>query len=199
MKLRFSASNLALVLMAVCSTCAMQAHAQVGLYFNPIVSRVSNSTADTGPFAFLGQGSTSRIFGGVDLGGYYTFFKGPMFDASVDARDEIQHGNNASLNSFLVGPRVAFQPVGFGVRPYVQLSIGEGRTASPESPAHTTKLEYAIFGGIDKPLGKHVDFRVVEVGYGSVTTVSSAIYGGTTPIPAARLLNFSTGFVFKIP
>jgi hypothetical protein len=197
MKLRFSASTLALVLAAVFSTCATQAHAQVGLYFNPIISRVSNSTPDTGPFAFLGQGGTSKIFGGVDIGGYYTFYKAPGFQISADIRDEIQHSNNASLNSFLVGPRVSFNPVAVGIKPYATLSIGEGRTSSPQSPVKTTKLEYAIFGGLDKPLGKHVDFRIVEIGYGSVTTTSSAIYGGPKPIPSASLLNFSTGFVFK--
>jgi hypothetical protein len=197
MKLRFSASTLALVLAAVVSTCAVQAHAQIGVYFNPIISRVSNSTPDTGPFAFLGQGGTSQIFGGVDIGGYYTFYKAPGFTVSADVRDEIQHGNNASLNSFLVGPRVAFNPVGFGVKPYAQLSFGSGRTSSPQSPVKTTKLEYDIFAGLDKSLGRHVDFRVIEIGYGSVTTTSSSIYGGPTPIPAANLLNFSTGFVFK--
>jgi hypothetical protein len=194
MKLRFLASTFALAMTAICIT---QAHAQVGLYFNPIVSRVSNSTPDTGPFAFLGQGGTSQIFGGVDIGGYYTFYKTPAFNVSADVRDEIQHGNNASLNSFLVGPRVAFNDIGFGVKPYAQLSIGEGRTSSPQSPVKTTKLEYAIFGGLDKSLGKHVDWRLVEIGYGSVTTTSSSIYGGPKPIPAASLLNFSTGFVFK--
>jgi hypothetical protein len=198
MKLRFLASTFALVMTAACFTRATQAHAQVGLYLNPIVSRVSISTPDTGSFAFLGQNTTSRFFGGVNIGGYYTFYKSPMFDVSADVRDEIQHSNTASLNSFLVGPHLALQPTTFGIRPYVQLSIGEGRTSSPESPAHTTKLEYDIFAGVDKPLGKIVDWRVIEVGYGSVTTVSSSIYGGPTPIPAARLINFSTGFVFKI-
>jgi hypothetical protein len=199
MKLRFLVPTFALVLTTICFTRPSLAHAQTGLYFNPIVSRVSNSTPDTGPFAFLGQNTTSRIFGGVDFGGYYEFFHGPMFDVSVDVRDAIQHGNSASLNSFLVGPRVAFKPVNFGLKPYVQLSVGAGRTVSPLSPVHITKLEYDVFAGIDKPLSKHVDFRVIEIGYGSVTTVSSSIYGGPVPIPAARLLNFSTGFVFRVP
>jgi len=43
-----------------------------------------------------------------------------------------------------------------------------------------------------------VDWRVIEVGYGSVITMSSYLYGPTSQ-PAAKLLNFSTGFVFRIP
>ena len=193
MRLRLLAST---VLLALATTAA---HAQAGVYFNPLISRVSNSTPDTGPFAFLGQNGTSRIFGGVDFGGYYMFSHQPGFDAGVDVREEIQHGNSASLTSFLVGPRIALHPVAYGLKPYAQLSIGDGRTASPLSPAHTTKLEYALFAGLDKKLNRHVDFRVIEIGYGSVTTVSSQIYGGPTPIPAAHLLNFSTGFVLHIP
>jgi hypothetical protein len=40
---------------------------------------------------------------------------------------------------------------------------------------------------------------VIEIGYGSVTTASSSQHNGGTSVPAATLLNFSTGFVFRIP
>ena len=192
MKLRFLVPALAVVL----TTAA--AHAQIGLYLNPVVSRIGISTPDTGPFAFLGQNTTSRIFGGVDFGGYYTFAHYPKSNISVDLRDTIQHGNSASLNSFLFGIRASANPMVYSFQPYVQLSIGEGRSKSPLSPIHVSKLEYDIFGGIDKSISKHVDWRVVEIGYGSVQTISSQIYSGPTIIPSASLLNFSTGLVFRI-
>jgi hypothetical protein len=198
MKLRFPVLTFALAVMTLAVTTSV-AHAQTGLYLNPIITRVSNSTPDSGTFAFLGQNSTSAIFGGVDIGGYYMFGHYNGFDIGVDIRDAIQHGNTAGLNSFMVGPRIAFKPVKYGVKPYLQVAVGAGRTHSAESPAHISRLEYAVSGGLDKPLGRFVDFRAIEIGYGSVTTMSSAIYGGTTPIPASRMLNFSTGFVFKIP
>lgn len=191
MKLRF------LVLALAMAVPSLAAHSQVGLYFNPVVSRISNSTADTGTFAFLGSGDKSQIFGGLDFGGYYEGIHQPKFDLSLDVRDTIQHGNSASLNSFLVGVRLSAHPMAFGFKPYGQLSVGAGRTKSPYNPVHIEKLEYDIFGGIDKPLTKHVDFRMIEIGYGSVTTISSAIFQSSAPIPAARLLNFSTGFVFR--
>ena len=191
MKLRF------LVLVFALAILAPAAYAQTGLYFNPIVSRISNSTPDTGPFAFLGQGGTSRIFGGVDFGGYYTFAHYSGFDVSAEIRDAIQHGDSASINSFLVGVRLAAKPLSYNFRPYLQLSAGVGRTESPVNPRHVSDGEYDVFVGLDKAIASHVDFRVVELGYGSVTTISSATVGGSTPIPASRLFNISSGLVFR--
>ena len=192
MKLRLLVPSLALAITSIA------AHAQVGIYLNPVVSRISNSTPDTGPFAFLGQNQTSQIFGGVDFGGYYNFAHYTKFDAGLDLRDTIEHGNAASLNSFLVGLKIEAKPMAHGLKPYGQISIGEGRTKSPLSPIHISKLEYGIFGGIDKPIASHVDWRIIEVGYGSTGTVSSATFGGQTPIDSAKLLNFSAGLVFRI-
>jgi hypothetical protein len=193
MKLRFHVLALLLVITTI------GARAQGGLYFNPIFSHVSNSVADTGPFAFLGSGNTSRTFGGVVIGGYYDIFHAPKFSLSLDVRDAIEHGNSASLNSFLVGLRVAAKPTHKSLAPYAQFSFGSGRTKSPVSPIGITKFEYDISAGVDRPLNRHVDWRVVEVGYGSATTVSSYLFNGPVVVPAAKLINFSTGFVFRIP
>ena len=113
-------------------------------------------------------------------------------------RDDIQHGNNASLNSFLVGLRLAAKPISFfGLKPYAQFSVGEGRTRPPLSDTHINRLQYGVFVGADKAIAKHVDWRVVEVSYGSVDTISSQTFGGPTKVPAARILGFSTGLVFR--
>jgi hypothetical protein len=191
MKLRFLVPTLALALTTIA------AHAQVGIYVNPVVSRISNSVADTGPYAFLGDGQTSQIFGGVDFGGYYEFAHYAKADVSLDVRDAIQHGNNASLNSFLLGPRIAAKPMTFGLKPYAQFSVGAGRTRPPLSNAHIERLQYGIFVGADRALNKHIDWRIVEISYGSVGTISSQTFEGPTPIPSARVLGFSTGFVFR--
>src|ERR1700684_1031338 len=100
MKLRWLLAALGLALMP------LSARAQVGLYFNPIVTHVSNSQPDAGPFAFLGQGDTSRIFGRISMGGYIALGHDPRFAFGLDLRDELQHGNSALLNSFLVGARI---------------------------------------------------------------------------------------------
>jgi hypothetical protein len=56
---------------------------------------------------------------------------------------------------------------------------------------------FAIFGGIDYPLTRHVDFRVIELGYGSVTTQNSFIQRGPIPIGSSRMLQVSSGIVFR--
>lgn len=193
MKLRYLVPCLTLAFLSIA------ARAQVGLYVNPVGIRVSNSTADTGPFAFLGDNTTSRTFYGANLGGYYNFFHTPKADVGVDLRDSITKGNNASINEFLVGVRIAAKPSQYSFRPYLQLSGGAGSTKPPHSTVRITRATFEIYGGLDYPIAKHVDFRVVEVGYGSLSTVSSANFNSGTSIGASRLLSISTGLVFRIP
>jgi hypothetical protein len=182
MKFRFTVLAFVLAMMTVA------AHAQVGLYFNPVVSRVSNSTPDYGP-DLRRRGLWRELH----------LQPQPNFDFGVDVRDAIQHGDSALLNSFLVGAYIQAHPLAYGLKPYGQLSFGAGKTEAKLNPAHIEKFEFMVYGGVDKPLNKHVDFRVVEIGYGTVSTISSAVYHGSTPIPSANLLSFSTGFVFHIP
>ena len=81
MKLRSFAAVAALALTA------LAARAQVGLYLNPVAIRVGNSSADAGPYAFLGQNSTSQVFYGYDFGGYYDFLHaGRSMPGSMCAR-----------------------------------------------------------------------------------------------------------------
>ena len=75
----------------------------VGLYVNPVGLHITNSKADTGTFAFLGENQTARWFYGASIGGYVNFYHAPRFDAGIDLRDTIVSSNNAKLNSFMVG------------------------------------------------------------------------------------------------
>jgi hypothetical protein len=196
MKLRYLATVVSLVLTTVAARAQEQGN--VGLYLNPIAILATNSVADTGPFAFLGQNSTSQVFYGYDLGGYYDFFHSGKVAAGFDIRYSDLHANNAMLRDFLVGARVSATPFAKPFKPYVQISIGDGTTKAPQSTVHITKLDYGIFGGVDYTLGHHVDFRVFEVGYSSLSTASTATVAAFGPnIPAAKLINFSSGLVFR--
>jgi hypothetical protein len=173
------------------------AHAQVGLYLNPIAIRVSNSKADSGPFAFLGENSTSKMFYGVNFGGYYDFYQQGKTEVGLDVRDSIVHGNSASLNSFLVGIRVATKPFSRPLKPYLQASVGIGTSRPPTTTVRTNRAEFGVYGGVDYELNRHVDYRIAEVGFNSLTTASSTTIGGIGDIPASRLISFSTGLVFR--
>jgi hypothetical protein len=184
---------------AVLALTVLAARAQVGLYLNPVAIRVGNSSADAGSYAFLGQNSTSQVFYGYDFGGYYDFFHAGPIAAGIDVRESDLHANNAMLRSFLVGARVSAKPFSRPFKPYAQISVGVSTTKAPASTVHVSKFDYAVYGGVDYTLQKHIDFRVLEIGYGSLTTVSSADVGGggTLNIPAANQLSFSSGLVFR--
>jgi hypothetical protein len=171
----------------------------VGLYVNPVAIHITNSQADTGTFAFLGDNTTARWFWGANIGGYVNFFHDQKFDAGLDIRDSIVTANNAHLNSFMVGGRIIAKPIAESFKPYLQLSIGVGSSKPPTSPIHLNRLQYGIYGGLDYTLAKHVDFRAFELGYGSVSTVNSGDFGGTVTFPSSRLFTVSSGLVFRIP
>jgi hypothetical protein len=184
---------------AVLALTALAAHAQVGLYLNPVAIRVSNSNADHGSFAFLGDNSTSQVFYGYGFGGYYDFLHAGPLSAGFDVRESDLHANNAMLRSFLVGARVSAKPFRRPFKPYAQISVGVSTTKAPASTIHVSKFDYVLYGGVDYTLQKHIDWRVLEVGYGSLTTVSSADVGGgnTFYIPASNQVSFSSGLVFR--
>lgn len=191
MRLRYVLA--AVVLAAV----AASARAQVGVYVNPVFTRISNSVPDTGPFAFLGSGATSRSFGGLDFGAYYNITHGPGMKFGVDARDTTVHSNNAALNVFSLAARVEAPALTYGFRPYVQIAAGAATSKAQQSQIHTTRGMFGIFAGIDYPLNRHVDFRIIELGFGGVTTQNSYIYGGPIPIGSSRMLHVSSGLVFR--
>lgn len=191
MRLRYVLA--AVVLAAV----AASARAQVGVYINPVFTKISNNIPDTGPFAFLGDGATSRNFGGLDFGAYYNISHGPGVKWGVDVRDTTVHSNNAALNIFSVAGRVESAPFTHGIRAYAQIAAGAASSKAQQSQIHTTRGMFGIFGGIDYPLTRHIDFRIVELGYGGVTTQNSYIYGGPNPIGSSRMVEVSSGLVFR--
>jgi hypothetical protein len=182
---------------AVLALTTVSAHAQAALYFNPVAIHVSNSKADSGPFAFLGQNSKSQMFYGVNIGGYYNFFQQGKTEVGIDVRDSLTHGNSAMLNSFLVGVRISTSPFERPLKPYVVIGGGAGTTRAATTPKRVTRGQYGIFAGADYTLAKHIDYRIVEVGYSSLSTVSSDTVGGSSSISASSLLSFSTGVVFR--
>ncbi|MEG9437272.1 outer membrane beta-barrel protein [Edaphobacter sp. HDX4] len=172
--------------------------AQVGIYVNPVAIRVSNSQADSGPFAFLGEGTKSRTFWGVNMGGYYDRYHGKSVDVGFDLRDTVVSANNARLNNFLVGVRVVAKNLSPSWRPYVQVSGGVGTSRAPHTSISVSRATYGVFAGADYRLARHIDLKVAEIGYGSLTTMSSAAIGNTTAsYPSSHLLQITAGLVWR--
>jgi Outer membrane protein beta-barrel domain len=174
------------------------AQAQIGIYTTPVFSNISNSTPDPGIFAFLGPNTTSRVFAGFGLGIYDDFYHSGNVEAGLDMRGNILRGNGAQLNTFLFGGRVAYKlPQRPNIRPYFQASLGVGSSKAKTNPVHISKFEYNIAAGLDYGFASHVDFRVIEIGYGSVQTISTAAIDQIGPVSNSQLVNFSTGLVFR--
>jgi hypothetical protein len=202
MKLRYLATVVALALTTVAAHAQSQeapTQGNVGLYMNPLAFRVSNSVVDSGPYAFFGQNSTSRMVYGFDMGGYYDFAHSGPITTGFDVRFSDLHGGNAMLRNFLVGLRISGRPSQRRVKPYFLASIGTGTTKAPASTVEVKKVDYMLYGGVDYSFAHHVDFRIAEIGWGSLTTVSSATVGagGDIAIPSSTQLSVSSGLVFR--
>jgi hypothetical protein len=192
MKLRFLAAIAGFVM------ATGVARAQIGIYTTPIFSRISNSTPDSGVFAFLGPNTTSRVFAGFGLGAYDDLYHSGNLEAGLDLRGNILRGNGAQLNSLLFGGRVAYKSVQRpNIKPYFQVGIGVGSSKAATNPVHISKLEYNVAAGLDYSFASHVDFRVVEIGYGSVQTISTNAIDQVGAVSNSQLVTFSTGLVFR--
>ena len=174
-------------------------HAQIGIYINPVAMHITNSTADTGLYSFLGPNSKAQWFEGVDFGAYYDRKTPFPFKAGVDIRDSLLHGAGAALNAFDVGLRLSGKLPGSRIKPYIEPFVGAGTTRAPFTVLHITRAHYGALAGVDFETKHHVDFRVVEVGYSSLITASSETIGATASIPAANILSVSSGLVFRFP
>ena len=175
------------------------AQAQVGIYVSPLFSKISNSTVDNGVFSFLGSNTTSRLFKGVDIGAYDNLYHSPKIDAGPDVRLNILRGDGAQLTSFLVGGHVSYKTKNPAIKPYGLIGIGVGNSKAATNSLHISKLEYNIAGGVDYSFSSHVDWRVIEIGYGSVQAISTGLVSATGNTSSSRMINFSTGLVFRIP
>jgi len=198
MKLRNAASAVVLLLTAAASYAHAQSKGNIGLYLNPLATDITNSKTDPSSYSFLGPNATSRVFWGFQMGGYYDFFHSGPLAAGVTMRFANQHADNAGIRDFQVGARVS-GAVGTRLRPYVEATIGDASTKAQKSTIRVSKAAYAVYGGVDYSLARHVDLRAIEVGYGSATTISGATVGqgnGSAYVPS-KLVSFSSGFVFR--
>ncbi len=113
---------------------ALTAAAQVGVYgeFGAAKLNVPNTNWIYGP-----------TFGGyLDKGHFWVFSSG------VDARGTILGSGATSLDSGLIGPRLAFRPHIVPIQPYVEALIGAGHADYGQGVAHVsaTKFQYQFLG-----------------------------------------------------
>jgi len=206
-----------LLLAAVAVATTVPAQAQVGVYGMFTVDRLSNIASSP----LLPPNSTDPAFARANtvdpLGGtggvYYDFMKLGPVKLGADLRGSILttkrgayinfNGPGAHIYSVLGGVRGSFQTPVKSLKPYLQISMGLGRSdygLYSGRPASTQPLpniiynnfQYEGFAGLDIKLLPILDWRVAEFGYGGLDPFGT--YSHNYPIKQV-----SMGFVVHLP
>lgn len=189
MKLRWP-TVLALLIGTAIST--VPSHAQVGLYAAFSADRRHVTDVLYSPLAGSDNTATAWPYGPTF--GFYNDFAhaGPIYLGS-DMRLEFARGSYSS-NTLLFGLRLAAKPAVLPLKPYVQASLGMVHFNTTSDSNSSTNMEYRIAGGVDYTLLPHVDWRVIEVGGGSIFDYSL----GSGTHQGNNLYTYSTGIVFRV-
>lgn len=206
----------AVLLVAAALATTTLAQAQLGVYGTVTVNRLTG--IQSSPNA-TGQVNDSVDPIGGTAGVYYDFMKLGPVRLGADLRGTItdskqgaytnSRGGGTRIYSGLGGIRGSFHTPYPILKPYIQFSAGIGRsdyglltpnttvtvggsTAQITGEAIHSNFQYEGFAGVDLRLLPVMDFRVVEVGYGALTSFGTT--GHTYPMGS-----LSSGIVFHLP
>jgi hypothetical protein len=202
----------------VAVTTTTSSHAQVGVYGMFTVDRLSNIASSPVPLppnssgAPFGRANTVDPLGGTG-GVYYDFLKLGPVKLGADLRGSILttkrgayinfDGPGAHIYSVLGGVRGVFHTPVNSLKPYLQISVGLGRsdyglyTGRPASNQPLPNVIYNNFqyeglAGLDIKLLPILDWRVAEFGYGGLDPFGANSHN----YPIKQV---SMGFVFHLP
>jgi hypothetical protein len=201
-----------LVLAAVTAVATASAHAQLGVYGEFTVDRLSNIASSplpqiSSPLANA-RANTVDPIGGTG-GVYYDFMKLGPVKLGADLRGTILttkrgayvnfNSGGARIYSALGGVRAVFKTPFVPLKPYIQGSAGLGRSDYGLSNTTSTgqvilynNFEYEGLAGLDIKLLPVMDWRVAEFGYGGLNPFGNNSHN----YPIKQV---SMGFVFHLP
>jgi hypothetical protein len=179
---------------------APAAHAQIfSVYGTLTVPRISGVVDGSDGSVTTGYSATTSSIWTPGVGAGLTFGVLPIGPVRIglDIRGSAKTGNNSS-DTVLVGPRIAIKLPVLRLKPYIQASGGYLRTTTTivngPLPAGTQERQtfaaYEIIGGIDYPLLRILDLRVIEIGGGQ-----GYIAFGSSTAPNVSLFTISSGVV----
>src|ERR1700733_13190713 len=201
-----------LLLVAVAIATSVSAHAQVGVYGMFTVDRLSNIVSSPLPLnsaaSACARKDTVDPLGGTG-GVYYDFLKLGPVKLGADVRGSILstkrgayinfNGPGARIYSVLGGVRASFHTPVKSLKPYIQGSVGLGRsdyglsnTTSTGQVVLYNNFEYQGLAGLDIKLLPIMDWRVAEFGYGGLDPFGTNSHN----YPIKQV---SMGFVFHLP
>jgi hypothetical protein len=154
------------------------ARAQTGIYASFTASKVDTSD--------------KQWIYGPTVGVYFDTSHFAIVELGVDLRGNFLGGSRSTqIQSGVAGPRLVLRTPIIPIRPYAEglLGVGHGTTGLGAERVIQTTIEYQFLAGLDLTLIPHVDWRVVEFSYGSLSNFE----GGLHP------RSLSTGLVFRLP
>jgi hypothetical protein len=198
---------------AVAVATTASAHAQLGAYGMFTVDRLSNIASSPQPKTATDlantRANTVDPLGGTG-GVYYDFMKLGPVRLGADVRGSVLttkrgayvnfNGSGARIYSVLGGVRGSFHTPIASLKPYLQVSVGLGRSdyglftqgsTNGQVVIHNN-FEYEGLAGLDFKLLPILDWRVAELGYGGLNPFGT--YSHNYPIKQV-----SMGFVFHLP
>jgi hypothetical protein len=143
---------------------ASSLHAQLAVYGKGDLNRYTlNETSPSSTYTFHGAG----------VGIYDDFLHLGPVRFGMDVRGDLETTDKLQYQSVLAGFRVVGKLPVLPFRPYAEALIGEGGTRDKGPYAvgitnvpYAHKLTYALLTGLDWSIFPHIDFRVLEIGYG---------------------------------
>jgi hypothetical protein len=180
------------------------AHAQVAVYVTSSSARLSN--VQTGVVA-SGSGYQEQYANfwasGIGGGVTFNFLPGPV-KLGFDLRGSTRPGTTGA-DTAMAGLKVGFNPPVIRLKPYLQASGGYvatrtvnvstfstgGNTSQPVGGTFTNQYAaWEVLGGVDFPLMKFVDLRLIEVGGGRGTNIF-----GTSGAGGISMFTINSGVV----
>jgi hypothetical protein len=169
---------------------AAPAHAQIGVYGKLDAVRLNAASP--------GVAASTTWYYGPGAGIYDDFLHLGPISLGADLRGDYLWGNEQQYRSALFGLRLAAKPPILPIKPYVQGSVGVGGAShgglNGSGSIFSNKFQYQVLGGLDYTFFPHLDLRLVEVGYGRMSGISSS---GVAP--EATLFTLSAGLAIRLP
>lgn len=181
-------ATLLFVVLVFCVTLAPVASAQTGLYVNFTAQHVdanSRPLLDT-----AGKLSDGLWMFGPTFGIYHDFWKAGPLHLGADFRGSVLSRGDAKMNNALAGFRGSVHTHVLPVVPYIQASAGIAGFNYGRRQDLSTVLQYELVGGVDATILPQLDWKLVEVGGGGLTSGGNG--GGGN-----GLFHISTGLAFR--
>lgn len=204
MKLR----SIALVLTAALVSAA--AHAQSGVYLSMDAQQFTQEGVLVNPGS---HSNTDRpwLFGPI-YGVYFDVTHLPKLGAlktgpvvfGLDGRGDTLRYTESWGGAFMrqdgiLSLRVAPRKSWGGTTPYLQAGLGIGHTKVPFRTSYSNNFIYQFGGGIDRKIGKKIDWRMVDATIGSLASYHTGYSpSGLGSHQSNYMVSLSTGIVFRL-